>query len=174
MIRDYTLQDLDKSMNLYSIRKATKYDVDKIVEIYNSNTKFLINHLGIEVVDHNFIKSEMTEMDKIGFISCVIFDKNTDEIIGVIDYKPDKTVYLSLFMINSSLCGKGIGSLAYRYFEDNMLLSKKRAIRIDVVNDYDGNAIVFWRKQGFVPQKEIQLKWGNKKSNALVMIKLLG
>lgn len=158
-------------MNLCSIRKATKDDVDKIVEIYNSNSKFLTTHLGVELVDNSFINSEMVQMDAVGFLSCVIINVNTGEIIGVLDYKPDTTVYLSLIMLDSKFHGKGLGTLAYNSFEGDMTRSKKQSIRIDVVNDYAGNVVGFWGKQGFIPQKEIQLKWGSKQSNALVMTK---
>lgn len=158
-------------MNLYEIRKASGDDIHKIVEIYNSNSIFLINHLGLEYVDETFISNEISEMKSMGFQFCVIADVQTGDIIGVIDFKPDTDVYLSLIMMDSKLHGKGSGTLVYRMFENEMLQSGKHSIRIDVVNDYDDNVVVFWKKQGFIPQDEIYLKWGNKNSKALTMIK---
>ena len=35
-------------MNQYYFRKVTKIDIARIVEVYNSNKKFLVNHLGDE------------------------------------------------------------------------------------------------------------------------------
>ena len=52
-------------MNSYSSRKVMKDDVCKIVEIYNSNEKFLINHLGYKSIDESFINRELQEMDKL-------------------------------------------------------------------------------------------------------------
>lgn len=160
-------------MNLYSIRKATKDDVDKIVEIYNSNKEFLVNHLGVECVDYSFISSEMNEMEVAGFLSTVIIDKARHEIIGVLDYKPESSAYLSLLMIHSKFHGKGMGTLMYKCFEKDILRAQKQRIRIDVVNDYENNLVGFWRQQDFISQKEIELEWGNKKSNALAMMKSL-
>lgn len=160
-------------MSSYSFRKVTKDDVCKIVEIYNSNDKFLINHLGCKSIDDSFINSELVEMEKAGFLSCVITDIQTEDIIGVIDYKPDTTVYLSLIMIDKKHHSKGIGTLAYRLFEEDMKRSGKQSIRIDVVNDYEDNILNFWGNQDFIPQKQIKLNWGNKQSNALVMLKEL-
>ncbi len=160
-------------MNSYSIRKVTKDDIGKIVEIYNSNEKFLRNHLGYKSIDDSFINHELVEMETGDFLSCIITDVHTADIIGVIDYKPDTTVYLSLIMIDKKYHKKGIGTLAYRLFEEEMLRLGKQSIRIDVVNDYEGNAVKFWENQGFIPQEQIKLNWGNKQSNALVMLKAL-
>lgn len=54
-----------------------------------------------------------------------------------------------------------------------MLRLGKQSIRIDVVNGYDGNAVKFWENQNFIPQRQIELNWGYKHSNALVMLKAL-
>lgn len=43
-----------------------------------------------------------------GFYSCKIVQKNSNEIVGIIDFKVDKETYLSLLMINSNLKGQGI------------------------------------------------------------------
>lgn len=160
-------------MGLYVIRKTISTDITKIVEIYNSNIKFLVNHLGVEQVDEKFIDKEIMDMKKSNFLSCVIIDLKTDEIIGVLDYKPDITVYLSLIMVHSKFQGKEVGNTIYKNFEQLMLQSQKESIRIDVVNDYTDNVIGFWTKQDFIAQKEIQLQWGDKKFKALVMTKSL-
>lgn len=160
-------------MDLYTIREATITDIDAIVKIYNSNNKFLINHLGKDTIDKNFIINEMKEMKSLNFLSCVIVEAQTNKIIGVLDYNPKSTVYLSLMMINSEYQGNGIGDYIYKMFEKDMIKSGKKSIRIDVVNDYSGNAIGFWEKQGFTPKESLNLTWGNKESSAIVMKKNL-
>lgn len=55
---------------------ATKNDIDKVLEIYNSNSDFLEKHLGASRVSKEFIANEMEEMKKIGFRSFVI--KNSE------------------------------------------------------------------------------------------------
>ena len=46
-------------------------------------------------------------------------------------------------------------------------------IRIDVVYDYEENALEFWKKQGFVPNEKIELEWNGYKSNAIKMHKII-
>ena len=160
-------------MNQYYFRKVTKNDIARIVEVYNSNKKFLVNHLGDESIDASFINNELAEMERINFLSYVIIDAQKEIIVGVIDYKPKTTVYLSLIIIDSQYQGLGIGALAYSAFEKEMLQLGKQAIRIDVVNDYNDNVVGFWEKQGFISRKQIKLSWGKKQSKALVMEKAL-
>ena len=85
-------------MNQYYFRKVTKNDIARIVEVYNSNKKFLVNHLGDESINASFINNELAEMERINFLSYVIIDAQKEIIIGVIDYKPNTTVYLSLII----------------------------------------------------------------------------
>lgn len=158
---------------MYKIRQGEKSDIEAIVKVYNSNIKFLANHLGVESVDSKFIFEEMQEMKGMGFVSCVIVGPSTDAIVGVLDYKPDNTVYLSLIMIDLEHQKCGTGGAVYKQFEQDMKRRGKAAIRIDVVNDYTGNVVGFWEKQGFIPKDEIQLSWGQKQSTAVVMTKNL-
>lgn len=159
--------------DMYEMREAAESDINVIVRIYNSNTKFLINHLGVEAVDDKFIFNEMQEMKAMSFLPCVIIDLSTNVVIGIIDYKPDNTVYLSLMMIDSEYQKCGVGMSVYNQFEKNMYQLGKSSIRIDVVNDYIGNVVEFWKKQGFISKEEIKLSWGKKQSTAVVMIKSL-
>ena len=41
---------------------ATKNDIDKVLEIYNSNSDFLEKHLGASRVSKEFIANEMEEL----------------------------------------------------------------------------------------------------------------
>lgn len=158
----------------YSMREATPSDVDAIVQIYNSNRLFLTNHLGQSSVTRSFILSELETMKTMDFISCVIIDERVNKIAGVLDYKPDETVYLSIMMLDRQIQGSGAGRFVYDLFEKKMADMKRCAIRIDVVDTYKGNALDFWKKQGFIAEENILLKWGEKESSAVVMKKYIG
>ena len=158
-------------MEKYILRAIHSNDYKRVVEIYNSNRQFLLSHLGVEFVDEAFISKEALTMEKAGFISCVIVNEENGKIEGVLDYKPDEEVYLSLIMLASDLQGKGAGSMIYSLFESKMVQDKGTSIRIDVVNDYPGNVVPFWKKLGFCENENLILTWGNKKSKAVVMRK---
>lgn len=160
-------------MTKYVIRKIHISDFKQVVEVYNSNQKFLINHLGVEFIDEDFISEEVSTMGKEGFSSCVIVNSETQEIQGVLDYKSDKETYISLFMLSADLHGKGIGSDIYSFFESKMLQAESVSIRLDVVNDYKENVVPFWKSLGFLEYESVTLDWRNKKSNAVVMRKYL-
>lgn len=160
-------------MENFYIRELNPNDYKRVVEIYNSNREFLLNHLGVEVVEEAFISDEAVTMEKVGFRSCVIVNEEMQTVQGVLDYKPDEEVYLSLLMLAAESQGKSIGKKIYSLFESKMMKEKRASIRIDVVNDYPRNVVPFWEKLGFAGNETITLEWGNKKSNAVVMRKSL-
>lgn len=160
-------------MSMYAIRAVQESDYNSIVEIYNSNKQFLRHHLGMDFIDEAFISKEMITMNKVGFCSCVIVNQDNSMIQGVLDYKPEQEIYLSLFMLTNHLQGKGVGSNIYSQFEIQMIQDKRESIRIDVVNDYQGNLVPFWKRHGFLENENVILDWGNKKSQAVVMRKKL-
>lgn len=73
-------------MAQFEIRRALPQDVQRITEIYNSNTEFLLHHLGRERVDRHFIAREMEEMRRVGFLSCVLVERESGRCVGVLDY----------------------------------------------------------------------------------------
>lgn len=160
-------------MPKYIMRAVQENDYKSIVEIYNSNHRFLLNHLGMDFIDETFISKEVSTMRRVGFCSCVIVDQESSMIQGVLDYKPNQEVYLSLIMLAAGLQGKGVGSDIYSYFETQMIEDERDSIRIDVVNDYQDNLVPFWKRHGFLENENVILEWGNKKSNAVVMRKRL-
>ena len=151
----------------------TKENIRNAIDIYNSDKPFLIHHLNMDSVDSAFMFNEIDEMREHGFGSKLIMDEGKP--IGVIDYMIQQSgyVYLSLLMLDSSVQGKGIGTMVYNEFEKRVREQGAAVIRIDVVNDYDSNVIPFWEKVGFVGQGEDELTWGNKLSKVLIMKKLL-
>lgn len=145
-------------------------DIDKIVDIYNSNVSFLSNHLGVSSISRDFILNELDEMKKIGFHSLVI--KNyKGEVVGLCDYKLGDDVYLSLLMIDRRLKGNGLGKSIYQQLEDRFRKEKAKRVRIDVVYNYNENVLGFWNKLGFVPSEKIELEWNGFKSKAVKMYK---
>lgn len=158
----------------YGMREAAPGDVDSIVEIYNSNQPFLVNHLGQDSVNRDFILSEQESMRALHFISCVITDESANKIVGVLDYKPDETVYLSLMMLDKQIQGGGAGRFIYDLFEKKMVDQRRREVRIDVVDTYRENSLGFWERQGFTAEENISVKWGEQEFSAIVMRKKLG
>ena len=157
----------------YEIRPAAPSDMPDLVRIYNSNPSFLVHHLGSQQVDEDFLRREQREMEAMGFLSCVVVERRTGERIGVLDYHTGETVYLSLLMLDGGWQGDGLGAVIYRQLEGEMARRGAQAIRIDVVDDYAGNVTPFWEKQGFTAQGRVQLDWGDKRSDAAMMVKAL-
>lgn len=73
-------------MAQFEIRRALPQDVQRITEIYNSNTEFLLHHLGRERVDRHFIAREMEEMRCVGFLPCVLVERESGRCVGVLDH----------------------------------------------------------------------------------------
>ena len=133
----------------YSIKTVTNYDISRIVRIYNSNKMFLENHLAVSEISNDFIHNEIEEMKKIGFRSILIIDNEIHKAVGLCDYKIGECTYLSLLMVDGKMKRKGLGTQIYTYLEREFINQKAHSVRIDVVDDYEGNAAGFWIKQGF-------------------------
>ena len=143
------------------------------IKIYNTNTEFLIHHLGENHIDESFLKNELEEMLAHGFTSnYILVDK---EPIGILDYmiNGEGYVYLSLMMLTKEKQKKGLGTAVYDFFENRVLNDGAQIIRIDVVDDYENNVLPFWEKMGFKTKRRDELTWGNKKSSVSVMEKVL-
>lgn len=143
------------------------------IKIYNSNTDFLMHHLGEDHIDESFLKNELEEMLAHGFTSNYVLVDT--EPIGILDYMINEEgyVYLSLLMISKEIQQKGIGTAVYNFFEKKICSDGAQIIRIDVVDDYENNVLPFWEKMGFVIKRRDELTWGNKKSSVSVMEKEL-
>lgn len=148
----------------------TAEDAGKVSDIYNSNTSFLENHLGVTTVSKEFILHEMEEMKNIGFQSFVIRN-NACGIVGICDLKMAEEAYLSLLMIDGKHKRRGTGGGIYRQLEQMFQEKGVRTVRIDVVDGYEDNAVGFWEKQGFTPCEKIQLEWNGCQSEAVKMCK---
>ena len=159
-------------MDNYIIDMIIENDIDKILDIYNSNKSFLENHMGITTVSKDFIVDEIEKMKSIGFNSLVI-KNNEGNIVGICDFKMEDEVYLSLLMIDAKLKGYGLGSMIYNQLEQIFKAKNANRIRIDVVYDYEENVLGFWEKQGFEPYEKIQLEWNGYKSKAVKMYKTI-
>ena len=157
------------------LRKITnnQSDIETALQIYQSNEKFLIQHLGRNSIDTEFLQNELKEMEEHGFVSNLILEG--EKAIGILDYgmQADKSVYLSLMILDSSVQRSRKGKSVYRAFENQVTKEGANSIRIDVVNDHEPNVIPFWKKMGFRGKRQDTLTWGDKTSKVLVMEKRL-
>lgn len=142
-----------------------------ILDVYNSNINFLQAHMSKKSVDADWIKEEIKNTKESGFYTCKIVLKETEKIIGLIDFSLKKECYLSLIMIHNDYKKMGYGKEIYLGFE-NLLKSKKcKSIRIDVVTNYDNKVLEFWKSNGFHVIDNIELNWTGKVLPAAVMKK---
>lgn len=148
-------------------------DLNDIVEVYNSNKQFLLNHTESDMVEYKWVIEELELMKKINFCSCKVVEKSSGKIIGIIDFKIGEETYLSLLMIHNDYKDKGFGKLVYQAFEEYVKLVKSRVIRIDVVTNYDDRVLNFWFRNGFNRFKYVKLNWTGKVLPAIIMKKSL-
>lgn len=148
-------------------------DLNKIVEVYNSNRNFLRNHMDVDSITYEWMVEELDSMKNAGFLSCKIVEKQTDKLIGVLDFKIDEETYLSLLMIHSDYKNKGYGKLVYQALEKHAKSEKSMRIRIDVVTNYDKTVLDFWSRNGFVKYNDITLNWTGKTLPAVILKKEL-
>ncbi|MCI6039970.1 MAG: GNAT family N-acetyltransferase [Clostridiales bacterium] len=154
------------------LRPVCEQDTVHIVEIYNSNPAFLTAHLGRKSVDAAFLLQDHADAESAGFLCCVL-EAEGGRIAGVMDYRPGRTAYLSLLMLDKAYQGQGLGAACCRLFEERMCKEGCEAVRIDVVGGYAGCALGFWQAQGYRTKGETDLEWGAKRSRASILIKRL-
>lgn len=160
-------------MGPFRFRPPQPEELRAILDIYNADPRFLLHHLGVEGISDTFLVREAATMDSLGFSSCVITEGESREILGVLDYRPGEEVYLSLLLLRPDLRGMGLGREIYTCFEAGMARIGAVSVRLDVVNGYEGHPVPFWLRLGFSEGEDIQLKWGEKRSPAVVMRKYL-
>jgi len=146
-------------------------DLNDIVEVYNSNKKFLLNHTESDIVKYKWLIEELELMKKMNFCSCKVVEKSSGKIIGIIDFKIGEETYLSLLMIHNDYKNKGFGKLIYQALEAFVKSIKSRGIRIDVVTNYDDRVLNFWIRNGFNKFKNVELNWTGKVLPAVIMKK---
>jgi len=156
----------------YIIDFVKEPDHEAILNIYNSNTKFLKHHMDREAVDQEWLLEELQTMKEAHFVSCKITSKTSKEIVGFLDFKIRLETYLSLLMIDNDNKGQGIGTEVYKAFEA-FVFKQSKTLRIDVISNYDKSVIAFWEKQGFEITDRIKLNWNEKVLPAVVMKKHL-
>ncbi len=157
----------------FGVDSIENKDIDKIIEVYNSNKKFLMSHMDKEKVTSKWVIEELKSMREVNFYCCKIVEISSGEIVGLIDFKMEEETYLSLLMIHNAYRNKGVGKLVYYALEEYALSLKSKCIRIDVVNNYDSSVVDFWSKKGFVEFKQSKLNWAGKVLPAVTMKKNL-
>lgn len=158
--------------NLY-VSLVENNDILDILEVYNSNIKFLQAHMGTKNVDNKWIEEEIETMKEAEFYSCKVVVKKTEKIIGILDFSLKEEAYLSLLMIHNEYKNKGYGKEIYLEFEKYIRANECKAIRIDVVTNYDKNILEFWKLNDFKVIENIELNWTGKMLPAAVMKKYL-
>ncbi|WMM24731.1 GNAT family N-acetyltransferase [Tissierella sp. MB52-C2] len=157
----------------FYIEQLENKDLKEVLEVYNSNGKFLTNHIDKSTVTNEWITEELEYMKDSGFRSCKVIHIATGKIVGIMDFKVDEEIYLSLLMIHNDFQGKGFGKIIYNGFEEYVKSLKRKCIRIDVVINYDNSILKFWKDNGFVKSKDIELNWAGKALPAVTMKKYL-
>ncbi|MEH6996462.1 hypothetical protein V7075_27785 [Neobacillus drentensis] len=163
---------LFKSKGFY-VDKLEKKDINKVVEVYNSNKHFLVSHTDEEQVTIEWILQELESMKEVGFFSCKIVERSSGKIIGVMDFKGGEETNLSLLMLQNDFKSKGFGILIYQALEGYAKSLKSKCIRVDVVTNYDKSVLDFWIKNGFIKFEELELNWTGKILPAVTMKKSL-
>ena len=148
-------------------------DLNEVVKVYNSNKHFLVKHMDKEEITNEWIFQELESMKEVGFYSCKIVDINSENIMGIMDFKVGEETYLSLLMIHNDFKSKGLGKLIFHAFEEYVKSLKSKCIRIDVVTNYENSVLDFWIKNGFIKFKDIELNWIGKILPAVTMKKSL-
>lgn len=156
-------------MKNLALRPAGPEDIGIITAIYNSNPEFLLDHLGVSRVREKFLREEMLEMQRQGFTT-QLFTTESGQAVGLADYRPDQTAYLSLLMLDASIQGQGWGRRCYALLEQELLAQGCAQVRLDAAQGPHSPA-PFWEKLGFTPGKTIRLTWGGHTFPATVMHK---
>lgn len=155
----------------YFVDLVKSNDIKEILGIYNSNAKFLMNHMDNDKITDQWLIDELKSMDNMGFESYKVVEKNTEKIVGIIDSKIGEETYLSLLMLHTDCQGNSLGCLIYEGFEEYIKTLGSKYIKIDVVVNYDVEIINFWIKRGFEKCKGIVLDWNGKELPAITMKK---
>ncbi|PSR29540.1 MAG: N-acetyltransferase [Sulfobacillus thermosulfidooxidans] len=142
-----------------------------LVEVYNSNPRFIATHLGRHKVRCQWLMDEIYSMNQAGFWSCKIINKASHHIIGLLEFKMGIESYLSLLMMHHNHAHQGLGQQIYQGMEDYVISHGTRSIRIDVVKGYDDGVTNFWLRNGFHVAYDISLTWENMSLPAVVMKK---
>lgn len=148
-------------------------DLNHIIEVYNSNKYFLVNHMDTDKVTYKWMVEELESMKKVNFYSCKVVEKSSDKIIGIIDFKIGEETYLALLMLHNDYKNKGFGKLIYQALEEYVKSLKSKCMRIDVVTNYDDTVFDFWVRNGFNKFKDVELNWTGKILPAVIMKKTL-
>ncbi|MFR8460658.1 MAG: GNAT family N-acetyltransferase [Ruthenibacterium lactatiformans] len=125
--------------------------------------------MGCRAVDGTFVLQEWRQMKKEGFSTTVIADAQTGAAVGFIDCRVSEPVYLSLFLLDAALQGKGLGTELYREFEEMQRRRGAKASESTWWTIMKGTLFPFWKRRGFEEGEEITLEWGGKASRARVM-----
>jgi len=159
-----------KTKNL-SISDVNEEDIRGVLEVYNSNTDFLLSHMNKREVNIEWLMQEQEEMKGIDFKTLIV--KENNNIIGFIDICLKEECYLSLLMVHNEYRNKGYGKEIYEALEEYLRKINLKSVRIDVVYNYNEAVLRFWINRGFKEIEKAQLQWADTLLDAVVMKKSL-
>lgn len=157
----------------FVISEMSEEDINGVLDVYNSNQDFLLSHMDRREISIEWLKKEQEEMKDMNFKTLIVKENINDSIVGFIDFCPMEECYLSLMMVHSLYKNKGYGKEIYEGLENYLRNENLKRIRIDVVNNYDGSVLKFWKNRGFKEIEKVQLQWSDKLLDAIVLKKNL-
>ncbi|QQE78689.1 N-acetyltransferase [Alicyclobacillus sp. SO9] len=163
---------LFESEYLY-VDDISQTEISAVVQVYNSNRDFLVKHMRTDSVTAQCVFDELESMRKLGFTSCKVTAKDTNRIVGIIDFKVDEESYLSLLMIHTHYANRGLGKQVYEAFEEYASFRGSKQIKLDVVTSYTDKVLSFWTRNGFHKSEDISLNWNGAILPAVTMLKSL-
>lgn len=159
--------------NTLRLVEIEESDIDGITAIFNSNVSFLQAHLKLDSVTQEWVVTAQAQMHQQNFITAKLVEQSSEKMVGYCEYREGETAYLSLLIMDHDIQGRLFGLAAYELLERYLREKGSQAARIDVVYGYEGNAVEFWEKCGFVTMQDMTLDWAGNLLDAHVMVKLL-
>lgn len=132
-----------------NIRKATKYDFDKVWEIFSK----VIKTEDTYVFNPNTSKNDLTKHWFADYMETFVIEEN-EKILGTYIIKPNQIdlgnhIANCSYMVNPNVQGKGIGK---KLCEHSLKIAKENnfeAIQFNIVVSTNKGAIGLWKKYGF-------------------------
>lgn len=157
----------------FQLIPLTSENVERALEVYNSNEDFLVDHLGETRVPQDWLTEELHHANESGFTIFGVHKTDTGDVLGIIDLGLfGDLAYLSLLILKKDAQRKGVGSEIFQNLELFLKKKKMKTIRLDVVKGrgFEG-VLAFWKHHGFVEQNEIIVKWRHRRLPACAMKK---
>ena len=155
--------EIDKLSKTYDVRKLSEADMEMLYAFCSGNPKFY-DYCGMDV-SVELIERDMKEappgipMEQKHYIG---FFEN-EKLVAIMDlidgYPCNSCAYIGLFMMNSEMQGRGIGSSIVLEVFDYLKEQGMESCRL-AINKFNPQSNHFWRKHGFEIIKEMEIEVG--------------